>query len=115
MTNEERTVEKIRAQYEAKEITEVDKLKQLDKEVKRPVKVFSYTFGTAGSLVLGTGMCLAMGVIGSMVGVGVAVGCAGIAMVSSTKAVHDKLLARRKKQYSEKIFEMSDSILNKQD
>ena len=94
MTNEERTVEKIRAQYEPKEVTEVDKLKELDKQVKRPVKVFSYTYGTVGSLVLGTGMCLAMGVIGSMMGVGIAVGCVGIAIVSSTKAVHDKLLAR---------------------
>ena len=113
MTNEQRTVEKIRAQYEAKEITEIDKLKQLDREVKRPVKVFSYTFGTVGSLVLGMGMCLALKVIGDLMVLGILIGLAGIGMVSTTKALHDKLLEKRKKQYSEKIFEMSDGILNK--
>ena len=113
MTEEVKVAEKIRQQYEAKEVTEIDKLKELDKQVKRPAKIFSYSFGTAGSLVLGTGMCLAMGVIGSAVGVGVAIGCGGIAMVSSTKALHDKILDKRKKKYSEKIFEMTDSILNK--
>ena len=113
MTNEQRTVEKIRAQYEAKEITEVDKLKQLDKDIKRPVKVFSYAFGTVGSLVLGTGMCLAMKVIGDFMIPGIIIGLAGIGMVSVTKALHDKLLEKRKKKYSEKIFEMSNSILNK--
>ncbi len=113
MTGEIKAAEKIRQQYEAKEITELDKLKELDRQVKRPAKIFSYSFGTVGSLVLGTGMCFAMGVIGSAVGLGVAIGCGGIAMISSAKPLHDKLLDKRKKKYSEKIFEMSDSILNK--
>ena len=113
MTNEMKTAEKIRQQYVEKEETELDKLKVLDKQIKRPVKAFSYAFGTAGSLVLGTGMCLAMGVIGTMMGAGIAIGCAGIAMVSAAKPMHDKLLDKRKKQYSDKVIELSDSILNK--
>ena len=112
MTNEAKMVEKIRSQYEKKEITELDKLKQLDKAIKRPIKVFSYVFGTVGSLVLGTGMCLAMKVIGDMMIPGIVIGCAGILMVSVTKPLHDKLLERRKQKNSAKIFEMSDSILN---
>jgi hypothetical protein len=112
MTNEAKQVEMIRQQYEAKKVTEVDRLKELDKKVKRPVKVFSYVFGTVGSLVLGTGMCLAMEVIGSMMGVGIAIGCVGILMVSITKPLHDKMLNKRKQKYSKDIFEMSDSILN---
>ncbi len=113
MTNEERMAERIRNQYEAKEITEIDRLKELDKSVKRPVKVFSYVFGTVGSLVLGTGMCLAMRVIGDLMIPGILVGLLGIGMVSVTKLLHDRLLDKRKKKYSEKIFEISDSILNK--
>jgi len=113
MTNEERIAEKIRNQYEVKEITEIDRLKELDKKVKRPAKVFSYVFGTAGALVLGTGMCLAMEVIGDLMIPGIVIGLVGIGMVSVTKLLHDKLLDKRKKQYSDKIFEMSDSILNK--
>lgn len=113
MTNEERIAERIRNQYEAREITEIDRLKELDKSVKRPVKVFSYVFGTVGSLVLGTGMCLAMRVIGDLMIPGILVGLLGIGMVSVTKLLHDKYLDSRKKKYSEKIFEISDSILNK--
>ena len=113
MTNEERIAERIRNQYEAKEITEIDRLKELDKSVKRPVKVFSYVFGTVGSLVLGTGMCLAMRVIGDLMIPGILVGLLGIGMVSVTKLLHDRLLDKRKKKSSEKIFEISDSILNK--
>ena len=113
MTNEERIAEKIRNQYEAREITEIDRLKELDKSVKRPVKVFSYAFGTVGSLVLGTGMCLAMNVIGNFMIPGIVIGLLGIGMVSVTKLLHDKYLDSRKKKYSEKIFEISDSILNK--
>ena len=113
MTEEIRVAEGIRQQYEKKEITEIEKLKELDKQVKRPARIFSYSFGTVGSLVFGTGMCLAMGVIGSAVGLGVAIGCGGIVMVSATKPLHDKVLGARKQKYSKKIFEMSDSILNK--
>ena len=45
--------------------------------------------------------------------VGIVIGLLGIGMVSVTKLLHDRLLDKRKKQYSEKIFEISDSILNK--
>ena len=113
MTNEERMAERIRNQYEAREITEIDRLKELDKSVKRPVKVFSYAFGIAGSRILGTGMCLAMNVIGNFMIPGIVIGLLGIGMVSVTKLLHDKHLDSRKKKYSEKIFEISDSILNK--
>ena len=64
--DKEMVVEKIRAQYEEKSAEEkkLDTLKKMDAEVKRPVNLFAYVFGTAGSLVMGTGMCLAMDVLG---------------------------------------------------
>lgn len=55
--------QKIRTQYTKKQSTELDALKALDKKVKRPANVFTYIFGIIGSLVMGTGMCLAMDVI----------------------------------------------------
>ena len=61
--DQEFLVQKIRTQYTEKENTQLNELKALDKKVKKPANVFAYTFGTIGSLVLGSGMSLAMNVI----------------------------------------------------
>ena len=109
---EANAVERIRKQYTEKELTKIDELRALDKKVKRPATVFAYIFGIIGSLVLGTGMCLAMEVIGNMMLLGIAIGLVGIAWVSLTHPIYKAILKARKKKYSEKIFQISDSILN---
>lgn len=110
-------IEKIRSQYTEKEITNVEKLKQLDKKVKLPVKVFAYVFGSVSSLVLGTGMCLAMKIIGDGVAflmpLGIVIGLLGILLVSINYPIYKKILKGRKEKYAKQIIEISDGILNK--
>lgn len=103
--------QKIRAQYMEKESTELDALRALDKKVSRPANVFAYVFGTVGSLVLGTGMCLAMKVIGDAMIPGIAIGCVGIAMVSCTYALYKKMLSGRRAKYRAEIERLSEKIL----
>ena len=114
--NEMQVVAKIRAQYTEQKKTKLDELKELDERVKRPAEIFAFTFGTVGSLVLGTGMCLAMKIIGAgtalLMPVGIAVGLVGIAAVSSNYFLYKKLLAKRKKKYAKRIFELSDALMN---
>ena len=57
--------EKIAEQYAKKSTPKVVALKKLDRKARKPAELFAYTFGVIGALVLGAGMCLAMGVIGS--------------------------------------------------
>ena len=102
---------KISNQYVEKPITRLDRLKALDKKVKRPAKVFAYIFGTIGSLVLGTGMCMAMKVIGDLFVPGIVVGCAGILMVSINYSIYKAILKARKNKYSREVLELSDEIL----
>lgn len=104
-------VQKIREQYTEKKQTKFDELRELDTKVKRPAEVFAYTFGSIGALVLGTGMCLAMKVIGNMMPLGIVVGVIGIGMVSVTYSLYQGFLKARKKKYSKQIFELSDSLL----
>ena len=104
-------VQKIREQYTEKKTTKFDELRELDTRVKRPAEVFAYTFGSIGALVLGTGMCLAMKVIGNMMPLGIVVGIVGIGMVTVTYSLYKGLLKARKKKYSKQIFELSDSLL----
>ena len=111
--NEMQAVEKIRAQYTEQKKTKLDELKELDERVKRPAEIFAYTFGVVGALVLGTGMCLAMKVIGDMMALGIVIGVVGIGMVSVTYALYQKILKARKRKYSADILALSDELLNK--
>ena len=110
---ESKTVESIKAQYLPEEKSGLDELKALDRKVKRPAEIFAYTFGIVGSLVLGTGMCLAMKVIGDMMLLGIGVGLVGIAFVTANYFLYKKILKSRKQKYAKEIVELSDTLLNK--
>ncbi len=110
---EMKTIERIRASYTEKEITKLDELKELDKKVKRPAQIFAYVYGSLSSLVLGTGMCLAMKVIGNSMALGIGIGLVGIALTLTTYPIFKAILKRRKNKYAKQIFELSDSLLNK--
>jgi hypothetical protein len=116
MTTEMKTVEQIRDSYVEKGITKFDELKALDKRVKLPAEIFAYVFGSLSSLVLGTGMCLAMKVIGAGLSfampLGIGVGILGIALVSVNYPMYKSILKNRKKKYASRIMELSNSLLN---
>lgn len=105
-------VKEIQAQYLPKEKTKMDELKALDKKVKLPAEVFAYSFGSAGALVLGTGMCLAMKVIGDMMALGIVIGVIGIGLVTANYFLCKKILKARKKKYAAQITELASELLN---
>ncbi len=107
------TVKKIRSRYEEREMTKLDELKELDKEVRSPADIFAYIFGVLGALILGIGMCLAMPEVteGYMV-LGIIIGIVGLCMVSVCYPLRNKLLESRKARYASKILELSGEILN---
>ncbi|MBO4939655.1 MAG: dihydropteridine reductase [Clostridia bacterium] len=107
-------VEQIRAQYTVKETTALDELRALDKKVKTPARVFAYTFGGVGALVMGAGMSMAMNVIGGGMVIGIVVGVVGMAMAAVNYPLYQKLLQSRKNKYAKQIFQLSDSIVNKE-
>ena len=105
-------VEKIRASYENKEKGKLEQLKELDKKTKRPAVVFAYVYGTASSLVLGTGMCFAMKVIGNSMALGIGVGLLGILLAATTYPLYKAILKSRKKKVSKQIFALSEELLH---
>ena len=52
-------------EYTPKNTSKAAALKRLDAKAKRPAIVTAFTLGIVGSLVMGAGMCLSMGVLGS--------------------------------------------------
>ena len=109
--NETRQIEKIRAAYTEREESKFDQLKNLNKKVSRPAKIFAYIFGTIAALILGTGMCLAMKVIGDMMLLGIVIGCVGLLLAGFNYRLYEAILASRKKKYAPEILALSDELL----
>lgn len=116
MRNENVIATNIRDQYTERKKTKLDTLMELDRKVKTPAEIFAYSFGTVGSLVLGTGMCLAMKVIGASLSfampLGVAIGVVGLAAVGANYFLYNKILKSRKAKYGNEILALSNEILN---
>ena len=108
-------VEEIRSQYEEKQPTELDALKALDAEVKRPANVFGYSYGAVSALIMGAGMSLVMTELGSKLKglrtAGVLIGTIGMGMALSTSPIYKKILNKRKKEFAPKIMELSEKVL----
>lgn len=117
MKDQEFIVRKIRSQYTEQQHTELDALRALDAKVKKPARVFGFTYGSIGAIVMGAGMSLVMTDIGAMLGMGdtmvagIAVGIVGMAMVLTTYPICKKILSSRKKKYAGRIMELSDRIM----
>lgn len=121
MENQNKYVMKVRDDYIPKEHTKLEELKDLDKKVKMPALIFAYIFGAVASLILGTGMCLAMKTIGAslmsdsaLMAVGVIVGVVGIILCIANYFIYRAVLNSRKKKYGSQIVSLSNELLNKE-
>ena len=109
--------EQIANEYAPKQTSKVKALKKLDAKAKNPANIFTYTFGIISSLILGTGMSLAMGVIGGtplMTALGIVIGCVGIVGVSINYSIYKKILQKSKNKYASDIIRLANEIANEQ-
>ena len=105
--------EAIANEYAPKKTSKVVALKKLDRKAKNPANIFAYSFGVIMSLVLGTGMCLSMKVIGdgsTLMIVGIIIGIIGISGVGLNYPIYRKLLESGKKKYAFEIMELAKEI-----
>lgn len=105
--------ESIAKEYAPREHSKILALKKLDAKAKRPANVFAYTFGVASSLVAGTGMCLAMQVIGKTVPfmiLGIVIGIIGFTCCGINYPIYKKILENGKKKYAYEIVELAREI-----
>ena len=84
------------------------------KKAKNPALIFAFTFGIVSSLLLGVGMCLTMGILTAVtpltMGLGVAVGCVGIAGACVNYPLYKKILAKSKAKYAADILKLAHEI-----
>ena len=116
MKDKNLVIEKIRAQYTESVPTDLATQKALDARVKRPAKIFGFTYGTLSALIMGSGMSLVMTDLGDILGieasipVGFALGVVGLAMALTTWSIYKMILESRRKEYADQILELGDRI-----
>lgn len=115
MTNikEQNTIEKIKNKYSTIDPSNADKLRNLDRKVHRPANLFAIIFGIFASLVLGTGMCLSMKVIGASLNIwlGISIGLLGIALCVANYYIYKAIIKSRKAKYQQQILDLCDEAL----
>jgi len=113
MNTDKIIAESIAKDYAPKENSKIVALKKLDNKAKLPATVFTYALGIVSALVFGTGMCLAMQVIGSGLAgrvLGVVVGIVGLVGCSINYPIYRKKLEKGKAKYAYEIVELARQI-----
>ena len=105
--------ESIAKEYAPKDNSKIVALRKLDKKAKMPATIFTYTFGIISALVAGTGMSLAMQVIGgtlSLTVLGIIIGIIGFTCAGINYPIYKKMLENGKKKYAYEIVELARQI-----
>lgn len=109
--------EQIANEYAPKETSKVIALRKLDRRAKLPATIFTYGIGIVSALMFGTGMCLAMGeigtgTIGSFV-LGIVIGLLGMVGMGINYPVYKKILENGKSKYAFDIIQLAKEITDK--
>ncbi|MBE6808612.1 MAG: dihydropteridine reductase [Ruminococcaceae bacterium] len=113
MNTDKILAESIAKDYAPKDNSKIVALKKLDNRAKLPATIFTYSFGIVSALVFGTGMCLAMQVIGSgILGMvlGIIVGAIGLIGCGVNYPIYKRLLEKGKSKYAYEIVELAREI-----
>lgn len=116
MNTDKILAESIAKDYAPKESSKLVALKKLDNKAKLPATIFTYSCGIISALVFGTGMCLAMQVIGSGIGgmiLGIVVGLIGLIGCGINYPIYKKMLEKGKKKYAYEIVQLAKEIADK--
>ena len=109
--------EQLANEYAPKDTSKVIALRKLDAKAKLAANIFTYTLGVISSLVFGTGMCLAMGQIGSADAActvwGIIIGVVGMVGMGVNYPIYKRILESGKKKYAFEIMELAKEISGK--
>lgn len=113
MNTDKIIAESIAKEYAPKDSSKIIALKKLDAKAKLPATIFTYTCGIVSALVFGTGMCLAMQVIGSgIIGMifGIIIGIIGLIGCGVNYPIYQKMLEKGKEKYAYEIVQLAREI-----
>ena len=111
-------VKRIREKYEVKENSEdkMEKLRRLDEGVTKKGTVISLIIGIMGTLIMGTGMSMAMTDIAKVLGalafpVGVGIGVAGLIMLATAYPIYNGIIKKEREKIAPEIIRLTDELM----
>ena len=102
--------ESIAKDYAPKDNSKIVALRKLDNRAKLPATIFTYSCGIISSLIFGTGMCLAMKVIGNSMVLGIIIGIIGLIGCGVNYPIYKRMLEKDKAKYAYEIVELARQI-----
>ena len=118
---EQEEIKAIRKKYALEEKTEdkMTQLRRLDAAVTHKATTASLVLGMIGTLIMGSGMSLAMTDIGRMIGlstgvtmlIGILLGVAGIVLVCVAYPVYNRIVKKEREKIAPEIIRLSDELM----
>ena len=114
MNTDKLYAEQLANEYAPKDTSKVVALRKLDARAKLPANLFAYSVGVISALVFGTGMCLAMGQIGSATTGSMVLGIlVWVLGMGANYPIYKRILESGKKKYAFEIMELAKEISEK--
>jgi uncharacterized membrane protein YccF (DUF307 family) len=113
---QQQEVEDIRKKYLPKEEDKMEQLRKLHAIPTQKAQASALAMGIIGTLVMGTGMSLAMTDIGAKLGslamvIGIGVGIAGMVLVALAYPLYNRVLRKERQKIAPQILQLSDQLL----
>ena len=113
---QQQEIEAIRKKYLPREEDKMEQLRKLHGIPSQKAQAAALTVGIIGTLVMGTGMSLAMTNIGAALGslamvLGIAVGILGMVLAALAYPIYNRILNKWRKKIAPEILRLSDELL----
>ena len=113
---ERKEIDSIRRQYmpQDKSMTNIERLRSLDRKVKSIPQAISISIGVIGLLTFGLSMTFFLEWVNYWY-VGIPCAIIGIALMAPAYFIHNKVLVKLKEKYGKEIIELSNELLNEEE
>ena len=113
---QQKEVEAIRKKYLPQEADKMEQLRKLHAVPTQKAQTVALAVGIIGTLIMGTGMSLAMTDIGAVLGslamvLGIVVGIAGMVLVALAYPLYNRVLKKQREKIAPEILRLSDELL----
>lgn len=117
--SQQQEVEDIRKKYLPREEDKMEQLRRLHGIPTKKAQAWAIAVGVIGTLIMGTGMSLAMTEIGELLGLyqdvamlaGIVTGLAGMVLVALAYPLYNRVLKKQREKIAPEILRLSDELL----
>ena len=109
-------IKNIRKKYATPEDDKMEQLRKLDRQVTQKAQAWAIVLGVIGTLILGTGMSLAMTELSGFLGgtamfVGIPIGLIGIVLVALAYPAYNRVLKKERQRIAPEILRLTDELM----